>query len=116
MYTLLFKEDKEIFKMFQGYKEATARPINNNNKNIKIGDKVKLLIGFKEIGIIEITNIKYVEDITKEPLTTFKKLGYKTKKEYINKYKEKQGKKQVIFYFKIISYDLNKYIEETKKQ
>ena len=115
MHTFLFKENKEIFQILKGYKKATARNINNNNKNIKVNDYISMLIGFQQIAVLKITDIKISENISNENANLFKKLGYKTKKQYFSLYPSKKNKKQIIFSFDVISYDLNKYIENTKK-
>ena len=115
MYTLLFKENKEIFQICKEIKKGTARKTDHPIfKNLKVGDYIKIMIGFKEVATVKVTDIKYNINMKNEKLETFKKLGYKTKKEYLNEYKEKEDQKQNIIYFKLIKYDLNKYIESYK--
>lgn len=109
----MFSENKEIFSILKGYKTATARDPNNHNKNIKVGDDVGINIGLITVATATITDIKAVDDIHSQPLTTFKQLGYPTKKSYFNEYPTKNS--QLIFFFKIKNYDLNQYIELTKK-
>lgn len=77
---LIFPET-DILKILTNRKSMTCR-----NYPLKVGHDYKLMSNFKIFATVTITNVTYIEDVNKLNHETIKKLGFKTKKEYLNQF------------------------------
>ena len=107
----VFFYESDILKILTGRKVATCRkyPLN-------IGNQYSCMVAFKVFAVIEITAVTYIPDITKINSTVVRKLGYKTRKEYLkeNYNKNNESKERYLMEFKVIENRINDYINNWK--
>lgn len=108
----VFFPEADILKILTGRKTATCRPYS-----LKLGQEYIFLSNFKGFARVRIIKVTFIPDITKINHDTVKKLGFKTRKEYLKQpYNvNNESKERYLIEFEVIENLILNYIDLWRK-
>ena len=108
MVAVLFPE-ADILKILTGRKAATCR-----GYSIPAGATLQLMAGFKVFAVAKVTAVSYIPDISRIDNKTVRKLGFKTRKAYLNESynKNNESKERYLIEFEIVNNEIINYINK----
>lgn len=104
--SVLFPES-DILKILTNRKTATCR-----NYPLQVGSRVSFMAGFKVFAVCEVTAVTHIPDIRKIDHDTVRKLGFKTRKSYLEQSynTSNDSHERYMIKFVVVENRINEYI------
>lgn len=101
--------ESDILKILTCRKTATCRAYP-----LKVGQLHKCMVSFKVFAVVKVTKVTYISNIEAIDHPSIKKLGYKTRKAYLNESfnKNNESKERYFIEFEVIENRINDYINK----